>query len=173
MKSQVLNKLFELNIDEENDKNELINMLEAIKNSKYYSIFKQVLNDVDEELFIDDPVHGISHNERVAILATYIAIQENISIEDYRILLIASLYHDIGRKSAEGREHGRQSANIIKERKTDIIPNFDDVSTRIVQFLCTIHSNPDDLYPEILKEYELEDSTAIRAMTNIIKDQMP
>ena len=170
MKSQVLNNLFELNIDEENDKNELLHMLEAIKNSKYYSVFKQVLSDVDEELFIKDPVHGISHNERVAILATYLAIQEDISIEDYRILLIASLYHDIGRKIAEGREHGRQSANIIKDKKADIIPDFDDLSTRKVQFLCTIHSNPDDLYSEILKEYELEDSNSIKMLTNIIKD---
>lgn len=66
------------------------NMVTQIELSKYFQIAKGFYND--------SPAHDFSHIERVLNLALKIGAHEGA---DLRIIGIAALFHDIGRKSEE------------------------------------------------------------------------
>ena len=99
MQSKIIEKILN-----ENNKS-LQEIIEIVKNN---AVFQNVMSDFKEEFFIDDNIHGISHNERVALLACYIGIQEGLNDGELRLVLETAKYHDIGR-GFEGN-HGQYSA---------------------------------------------------------------
>ena len=101
MQSKIIEKIL-------NEDNKALN--ELIKIVRDNAIFQDVMSDFKEEFFIDDNIHGTSHNERVALLACYIGIQEGLNDEELRLVLEAAKYHDIGR-GFEGN-HGQYSDTI-------------------------------------------------------------
>ena len=130
MKSKVLNEIFNKN-SENADINEVIKF---IKDSGKFHILDEILDDVKEDFFIFDSVHGISHNERVAVLAMAIGIRENLSDEELRVTLKSALYHDIGRKIAKGREHGIESARLIRENRDILASGFTEDEIKTLEF---------------------------------------
>ena len=114
---------------------------------------------------IKEASHGISHNERVALLSFYIALKEGLSDKEIELLVEAAKYHDIGRKEVKGKEHGRRSADIIAEHSEEIFGNDkskNDIT--IIRILCIAHSTSD-------QEIEaLNVNNSIRRMINVLKD---
>ena len=141
---------------------------EIINIVKDNDVFNNVMNDLKEQYFIDDAIHGISHNERVALLACYIGIKEGLNNEELRLVLEASKYHDIGR-GFEGN-HGQASTSIIDRNRDHIFPNLKDNEVNIVKALCHGHSVDDKEYKEIAKLYGIENIKQFKKLLNIVKD---
>lgn len=167
MESKVLERILN---DKDKKEDNIENLIDAVKGSKQYYIFEEILSNIKSKYFTDEELHDITHNERVTFLAMFLAEKENLSDTDLKLLLKAALYHDIGRVSAKGKEHGRESAKIIENNRKELAENLNDYEVNVLKFLCTIHSNPDDYYDQILKEYNLNESSELRKMTNILKD---
>ena len=174
MDSVILEKLFDKKTNEKDiDKKRLYEMINTICTSKQFEIFKEVMNNVKNEYFIEDNIHGLSHNERVAILAMFIAIKEGLADEDLKIVLKSAIYHDIGRKTNE-KNHGKASADLLLEHKDEIAPEFDAVDLNVVRFLCESHTIDDReksvLDKNMLEKYSLVESPTLVKMTKILKD---
>lgn len=166
MKSKVLNKLFE----NANESIEIKNYLEEIKKSDKFYIFDEIMSDVKEEYFVLDSVHGISHNERVVLYTMLIGIRENLSSEELKLTLKSALYHDIGRKNTKGKMHGIESAKIIRENKEVFAKDYTEDEIKTLEFLCAIHSNPDEQFEEFATRYGLTNRESLRKMMNVLKD---
>ena len=70
MKSEIINRILSENSES------LHIIIETVKKNE---VFQDVMSSIKEEFFIDDSIHGISHNERVALLSCYIGIQEGLN----------------------------------------------------------------------------------------------
>ena len=133
MQLQILQKILK--------KQEISEITTVIKDNL---ILNDVIQNVKEQYFIKDEIHGIKHNERVVLLACYIGIKEKISDEELKILLNAALYHDIGR--GYEKNHGKVSAELIEKNKEYIFPNVKSEDIQIIKALCECHSNDDNKY---------------------------
>ena len=159
MESLVLERLL-------NKENIAINeMIQIVKNNP---IFQETMGNFKEQFFIKDRIHGISHNERVALLACYIGVKEGLNNEELRLVLEAAKYHDIGR----GYEvnHGQMSATLIDRNKGYIFPNLNDDEINIVKALCHGHSVDDKKYEEIARLYGISDIEKFKRFLDIVKD---
>lgn len=164
MKSEVLKKLLNDKFD-----GELGEIVQKVTSSEKFHIFEDIMEDVQEEFFVRDAIHGISHNERVALLAMLIGIQEKLSDDELKVVIKSALYHDIGRKSATGKNHGVESARIIDENRDVLANGFNDKELAEVEFLCSIHSNPDGEIEGLASQYGLDINLAKKLM-NVLKD---
>ena len=159
MQSKIIEKVL-------NGDNKAFNeIIEIVRNN---AVFQDVMSDFKEEFFIDDNIHGISHNERVALLACYIGIQEGLNDEELRLVLEAAKYHDIGR-GFEGN-HGQYSAIIIDRNKEHIFPNLREEEINTIKALCHGHSVDDNRYIEIAKLYGIENIEKFKRLLDIVKD---
>jgi len=139
-----LSNLFSILIDENKEisNSELVAFIDYIRKSGKIKIIKDVFSEVKEEYFVDDKIHGITHNERVAILAAYMGIKEGLSDSELKILLQAAIYHDIGRKDKPQNEnHGDRSARVIEENKNNIFPHISEEEIKIIKALSICHSH--------------------------------
>lgn len=161
MSSETLEKV--LNTDNQ----VLSEELEKVKNNP---IYQSVMQNVKEEFFIDDRVHGLSHNERVVIYACIIGLKEGLSEEDLRLVLEASLYHDIGRGYDEKGSHGALSAAFIERNKEYIFPNYTDKQIDIIRALCNGHSVDDKIYESVAESYDVEDIKRFKKLLDVLKD---
>ena len=169
MKSEVFRNIIE-NVKRDNESNsELAKVINYVLSSSQFKIFDEIMKDVKEEYFVKDAIHGISHNERVAFLATAIGIHEGLSENEMKVLVNAALYHDIGRASAKGKEHGVESARIIANNRNELAKGLDDKEVALLEFLCSIHSNPDEEMGNLAKKYNVEINIAKKIM-NVLKD---
>ena len=134
MKSKVLDEL--INENNKLQDKDLIKMLELVKQSEYYTLFSEIMSNVKEEYFVDDSVHGITHNERVALYAFVIGLSEALSYNELKLTVLAAVYHDIGRKDAKGGEHGYRSAEILEENREFSLGKEE---CKMLQKLITIH----------------------------------
>ena len=140
-------------------------ILEIVRNN---AVFQDVMSDVKEEFFINDSIHGISHNERVALLACYIGIQENLNNEELRLVLEAAKYHDIGR-GFEGN-HGQYSAIILDRNKKHIFSDLSKDEINTIKALCHGHSVDDKKYEEIARLYGIKNAEKFKRLLDIVKD---
>lgn len=175
MDSEILNELFDWikGLDEDNSNGYSVNeLISLIKNSDKYDIFLEVMSDVRRDLFVDDEIHGITHNERVALYACAIGIIEGLDSKSLKILLQAAKYHDIGRKDRSGTtgEHGIRSAKIIEEKRAEILPDFNDEEISIMKALCIGHNTTDSKIEEIIVANNVSDVEGCKKMLMILKD---
>lgn len=160
MPSQTLEKI--LNTD-----NPVLRVeIEKVKNNP---VFQEVIKDIKEQFFLDDRTHGLLHNERVAIYACIIGINEGLSADELRMVLEASLYHDIGRGFGNNN-HGRVTAQLIDKNREYIFPNYNDNQISIIKALCNGHSVDDDKYEEIAEEYGIRDVDNFKKLLDVVKD---
>jgi len=164
--NNLLSKL--INEDKNLSDEELRKFIKVIKESGKLELIENILNNVKEEYFIQDEIHGITHNERVVILACYIGIKEGLSDEELRLVLEAAKYHDIGR-GYEGN-HGMMSATIIERNRNHIFPYLRDEEIRILQALCHGHSVDDKKYLEIAGLYGIQDVQKFKKLLDTVKD---
>ena len=159
MQSKIIDKVLN------GDNKSLNEIIGIVRNN---AIFQDVMSDFKEEFFIDDNIHGISHNERVTLLSCYIGIQEGLNDEELRLVLETAKYHDIGR-GFEGN-HGQYSAIIIDRNKEHIFPNLSDDEINTIKALCHGHSVDDKKYIEIAKLYGIKNIEKFKRLFDIVKD---
>ena len=140
------------------------------------AIFQNIMSNVKETYFIQDSVHGLSHNERVTLMACYLGIKEGLNDNELENLLYAALYHDIGRKVIPkgtrgiGESHGFESARILEENSDELLPNKNKEDIKVIKSLCMAHSVNDDKIEEKLKDNGIILDTKVLKLINILKD---
>ncbi|MBN1263102.1 MAG: HD domain-containing protein [Candidatus Pacebacteria bacterium] len=98
--------------------------------------------------------HGLSHRLRVLILAVLIA-EEFEKAVDLESVVLAALYHDIGRKSDfDNQEHGEASARWVRENLASFHPEIGREKREKIARLCQQHSREDE--PGIAADPELQ-----------------
>ncbi len=167
MQSKILEKILTEN------KESLEEMISIVKDN---SVFKRVMGDIKEQYFIDDAVHGISHNERVVLHACYIGIKEGLKDNELDNLLRAALYHDIGRKlipkgtKGIGKQHGIESARILEQNSDELLSEKSKEDIDVVRALCIAHSQDDDKIEELLREHGISLNDETLKLIKILKD---
>ena len=159
MQAEVLDRI----VDEDNVESE--KLIEIIKNS---SVFFDAMKDVKEKFFVNDIIHGVTHNERVSMLACYIGTKEGLTEQELRLVLEAAKYHDIGR-GYEGN-HGLYSAILLDRNKEYFFPNFKDEDINIIKALCHGHSVDDIKYEDVARLYSIEDIERFKKLLDVVKD---
>ncbi len=140
-------------------------LISMIKSSKFYNVLLQEIRSLNEDILYDSDIHGYSHNVRVAILITGIAILEGVSLEDYIILIKSALYHDIGRINDDvDKDHGKRSAEMLSTLDIDI----SEEDKKYLELICLFHSI-DDKYIEY-EGHPGIDWRRLKILTKILKD---
>jgi len=165
------NLLDKLCSNENLNNNELIEFVRVIKESGKLGIIQEILQNVQEEYFIQDKIHGINHNERVVVYSAYMGIKEGLSDKELKILIYSALYHDIGRKDKEQNiNHGVKSAELIERNKEKFFRGLNQEEINFIKALCISHSNDDDKMQDIAKEIGIIDIKTFVKIASILKD---
>lgn len=147
----------------------LSEVIQIVHESGKLDLFIEELNELREELLFDSNGHGITHCERVALLAFAIGILENVNEDYLRILLEGAKYHDIGRiDDNEDRWHGRRSAEKFDEYQ--IGNNFSPEAKRILKAICIGHSINDEEFEAVMQELEIIEKENCYKIFRILKD---
>ena len=140
--------------------------IKTIKQSKHYPLFQTLCNEIKIEYIYKSDVHGISHNERVALLSLFLAEKENLDETDTKIAILGALYHDIGRiNDLVDDLHGTRSAKLVDKLNLTL----DDESLKILKIAMTYHSLADNKFYENLESFNTNPSRTIKAF-EILKD---
>lgn len=84
------------------------------RESPHWTWFFEKLRDVNTDAFQPNPVHGLPHGLKCALMAVLLAVLEGLESTDARTLILAALYHDIGRTRYDrGRSHGQLGAELV------------------------------------------------------------
>lgn len=146
-------------------------------NSKDGLFLREKCNQIDKTPIRQSGIHGIKHNDRVAMLALMIGQGEGILKEDStrerELLTTAAYYHDIGRIVDIG-PHARRSARLIKKTELNYLDGkkFNEEDKKIVQLLAEGHEGRDDKVPKLIKKYKIEqtDVEMVEKLLKVLKD---
>lgn len=137
--------------------------LVEVKNLGYHNFNSEMINELTQNGIIalyqeyafqrlksswfhkPEGVHGKRHIKRVMLLSLVMSHLDGLKTEDRNVLLLASLYHDIGREhDHEDEAHGMQSVTKMERLKlpTHGLSNED---VRIVKFIMKYHCIKDDV----------------------------
>lgn len=111
-----------------------------------------------------------THNERVLLYATYIAIGERVSNEDLKIITDAAKLHDLGRvNNLTEPLHGQKSVSLIKKHN---LVEKEKAQLNIMYAIIDAHSAYDKNIEAILNKYEipLNQYSRVRKLCYILKD---
>lgn len=144
-------------------------VIEELKQSRYGNIFKEVINNIQEDkLYQGSFKHGIDHNLRTSILAGYIGINEKLTEKQFRIVIEASIYHDIGRKDDENDyEHGIKSSQKLGDLN---LKEYSQDEVNILKAMTEAHCVDDKYMLGIFSKYGIKDLQIALKLTNILKD---
>lgn len=156
---------------------ELKEILSEFANSKNGSFLRDRVNQLDLTPIKEKGIHGIKHNDRVAILSLLIGQGEGIikeeSTRERELLTMASYYHDIGRITDIG-PHAKRSARKIGKLKLKYLDGkkFSEEDKKIVQLLAEGHEGNDNKIEKLLEKYQIneEDKSMTKSLLKILKD---
>lgn len=162
---------------------ELKDELENLTTSDNGKYFRKKYNQMDKSSIISKGIHGISHNNRVAIYSMLIAQSEGMLENDSDnrtkdILLSAAYYHDIGRKKGAITDnygpHARNSARKIKKMDLRYADGkeYTQYDKMIVQAIVEAHEGKDRNMFKICRKHKIkeEDMQYAMKLMAIIKD---
>lgn len=137
--------------------------LVEIKNLGYYNINQSLMNELGDYGIISlyqeysfqrlkgtwfhkpDGIHGKRHIKRVLLLSLIMSHLDELSEEDRNVLILASLYHDIGREhDHEDEAHGMQSVLKMEKLKLSTY-GLSNEDVRILKFIMKYHCIRDEV----------------------------
>lgn len=143
------------------------NILEIVQNSKLKDKYTTILSTLQDELIITSEIHGIDHIIRTSFLALIISIKEELTVEEFSLVLESILYHDIGRvNDIDDDLHGYNSSlkiDFLKEK-------YSEEDLQYIKALMTGHSLDDYKYIELANKYNLGDLNKYKKLLNVVKD---
>lgn len=121
--------------------------------------------------YFKDPfgIHGIAHARRVLILSLILACLNNLNGEDMEILILASLYHDIGRThNGTCFDHGRNS--FIKMAGLGLAGTERGEDTEILRYVIENHCIDDREGYRSAGKYHFSDKNRAVELLKLFKD---
>lgn len=109
-----------------------------------------------EQLYTGKLLHPSTHIENVILFSAIIGKSLSLSEDDLDLLLTASLYHDIGRKSDHYEKyHGKISSAIVKEKLKN---DYEKIELAIMRAMISYHN-----------EHEIRDVEGNYDLTKLIE----
>lgn len=141
-------------------------LVNRLLESSYYGQLERALARLHREALFESRIHGPGHIERTLCHGSFCALEDALSEEDTRLLLLSCAYHDVGRVDDKvDDEHGRRSAGRIPE-----LTGLTGEACRLVQAAVDAHARPDPELMDTLKGYALEDLERGRRIAELLKD---
>lgn len=169
--SNVLNKKFDISFyTYKPDQINLETALKIISDSKLKDYFINNVININGNIYPDSDYHGKTHAERVCFYAYIIASYISLPNEQIKNVIIASLLHDIGRKSENDKaSHGKWAVEKLED-----LALFTDTqeSRNIIKFLIEAHSIERDNLKiiDLLKKYDIKDINSCLKLLNVLMD---
>ena len=121
-------------------------LIDGLKTWPHYHLLTSALEDLESVPLYQSHIHGRGHIERTLLLAALLARREALPQEQARLLLLAAVYHDIGRISdSYDTEHGLRAA-----RRLDVLTGLAGEELGTLQVMVAAHSRPDSEMEETL-----------------------
>ncbi len=157
--------------------------LEELTTSNTGKYFRKKFEQIDKNPIIPKGIHGIDHNNRVAVLAMLIAKNEGTLENDVDnkikdILLSAAYYHDIGRKKGPITDnygpHRKNSARKLKKMDIQYLngERYTETDKKILLSIIEAHEGKDKNMQKICKKYKVPEDSISKTieLMQIIKD---
>ena len=157
--------------------------LEEITTGEIGVFFRKKEKHIDKSHVIQKGIHGISHNDRVALLSMIIAKNEGILEGDTDnrtkdILLTAAYLHDIGRKVGKIAfnvgPHAKRSAKKINKIHVRYLNGqpYTEEDKNILKAVVEAHEGKDEIMDKLCGKYHIseEDKGYTKRLMTILKD---
>lgn len=131
----------------------------------YFMEDNDLLSRYFSDVIVDTDKHGQIHSERVGILTYLLGKLKALSDEDIEILLLASKYHDIGRRVRDDNKHSIESLKLLK--KENILGEY--ANKEYVYYLVFAHGFKDSFDEELLNEFKVDKERALKLL-GLFKD---
>lgn len=156
-------ELGELNINQLS----ISNINSVLRNSLLIVEYLKSMNDFDLNILYQSDIHGVYHNIRVSLYILIISTIEKLSTNDFRIVIDAAKYHDIGRiNDLEDKEHGKNSSKKIQFLKE----KYSNEDYNILKTIIECHCLNDNMFVEIANKNNVSDIERGKILLNVLKD---
>lgn len=162
---------------------ELKDELEKITTGEIGKFFRRKNQQIDKTNIIQRGIHGIHHNDRVAMLSMMIARNEGIleGDTDHRtkdILLMAAYEHDIGRKVGKMTfnigPHAKRSARKLRKMDVKYLNGqpYTEEDKNILRAVVEAHEGKDEAMDKICEKYHISEENLeyTKKLMRILKD---
>lgn len=149
---------------------DLKDIVQTLKQKNILDDLYALTTDINKKYIYKSDMHGIKHNYRVIFYAFVICYLNNITGDNYKIIMDACKYHDVGRINDEKDDmHGLRSSNIIPQiLNNDLFYNDDNLS--YLKAIVELHSIDDSNNEKIFKKYHLHDYNRFKLLYSVLKD---
>jgi len=134
---------------------------------------KDIIDKIDMYKLYKYEFHGIFHSQKVMLFAYLIGKYKNLSAEDMKILLDASVYHDMGRDSDfEETTHGYSSTLRYERLFANDMFYKDPLNFALLKAITDGHSMDDTKKNKVFEDYYIEQQYYDRysMLYDILKD---
>ncbi len=144
-------------------------LIRELMDSNYGEKFRQILGTIQErKLYKGSIMHGIDHVLRTSLIAGYIALKEGIDPNDFKMIIQAAMYHDIGRiNDQEDSTHGRRASDKLD---SIVLEQIEPEEKNILKAMISAHSVDDRYMSKVFESYGITDMERARILTCILKD---
>lgn len=170
--SVIARDILEMNYHEdliEYEQFSLYEIMKIIRSNPQFPQFIEAMNSLRYDLLYQSNIHGVSHVERVIIIAFILSTLYQLHLDDTLVLLEAAKYHDIGRID-DGNDftHGMRGAEKYKE----LFVTTDLIDSRIIMALIEAHSVNDEKAEFVLDKYNIPDKQyeKVKWLLSFLKD---
>mgnify|MGYP000848134925 CR=1 FL=1 len=145
-------------------------MNEILIKRGYHALYAYCSTFIKEEEFKSPShIHGVEHTRRVLYLVFCLIHCLNIEADDAIILIIAALYHDIGRTNdGVDPKHGVKS--YTRAEKRALLKSFSDQDKELIRFIIQNHSIDDNEVKDQSDLFHLDDRDRGIRLLWIFKD---
>ena len=148
------------------ENNTISSEIKALKNWNLWSTFEYYVKALKKEALYQSHIHGINHIERVMLFGGLIAMCNECTEEDTKLLLTACSYHDIGRiDDSLDDDHGKRSSEKLPSVLT--LPAED---MAIVQAAIYAHSIDDSRMDNVIASFPIKDKKRALNIAKMLKD---
>lgn len=141
-------------------------LVEKLRRWPGYPGLVTALGTLKREVLFESSIHGPGHIERTMCHGAFCAMEEPLSPEDTRLLLLACSYHDIARENdAVDDLHGHRAALRIRE-----VTGLTGEEEKLVQAAVDAHSRPDSQLEETVCAYAPADFSRGKRLAELLKD---
>lgn len=136
----------------------------------YRDIYQAYRDQLKETWFECIEIHGVQHTKRVMLHAVMLCRLRKMSLADMVIVIVAAMYHDIGRTNDLDDDHHGQAA--VKKMGRLKLPYHvkDPALKRVVNFLISTHCVGDEKAYEYLKKTSFKDKERVKHMYQVLCD---
>lgn len=142
-------------------------ILTIIKDHDYVKIYLDMIEKFNDNLLVLSDVHGIDHIVRASLYVLIISIYNNIDVDDFKVLMEAILYHDIGRvNDIDDDLHGYRASLMVDFLKD----KYNDEDFDFIKGLMICHSLKDSEYLNVCSDLSIINTEKFYKLLCIIKD---